>query len=138
MPVPAAIPQNYIDGDTFLKWVRHVPILTSDDQALFAMDDVRVVYTLDSTIRQTILEDEIKAKFELTLRNNNVPINPDSRNIISVGLTGFYNDTGTLLCYALQVDVNESQLVFRNGEGRRGMVRVWSKGGSYGTVVKSG
>jgi len=137
IPVPAAIPQNYIDGDTFLKWVRNIPILASDDQALFAMDDIKVVYSLDSTIRQTLLEDEVKAKFELTLRNNNVPVNPDSRNRVNVSLTGFYNDAGTLLCYALEVNVFESQLIFRNGEGRRGIVRVWSKGSSYGTIGKA-
>jgi hypothetical protein len=135
--VPAAIPQNYIDGDTFLKWVRNIPVLTADDQALFAMDDVKVVYSLDNTIRQTLLEDEVKAKFELTLRKNNIPVNSDSRNRVNVSITGFYNDAGMLLCYAIEVNVFESQLIFRNGEGRRGIVRVWSKGSSYGTVGKS-
>jgi hypothetical protein len=136
VPVPAAIPQTYIDGDTFLKWVRNVPILTSDDQALFAMDDVKVLYILDNTIKQTILEDDVKAKFELTLRKNGVPINPDSRNTVFVGLTGFYDETGMLLCYNYNVSVSESQLIFRNGEGRRGMVTVWQRGGSHGTVGK--
>jgi hypothetical protein len=101
------------------------------------MDDVKVIYSLDNAIKQTLLEDEVKAKYELTLRNNGVPINPDSRNTINVSLSGFYNDTGTLLCYALQIDVFESQLIFRNGEGRRGIIRVWSKGSSYGTVGKA-
>src|ERR1039457_1511675 len=96
--IPAAIPQNYIDGDTFLKWIRNVPVIKSSDQALFAMDDVKVFYILNDTIKQIILEDDAKAKFELTLRKNGVPINPDSRNAVVVGLTGFYNETGTLLC----------------------------------------
>jgi hypothetical protein len=135
--VPAAIPQNYIDGDTFLKWVRNVPIITSDDQSLFAMDDVKVLYDLNDTIKQTILEDDVKAKFELTLRNNGVPINPNSRNTIVVGLTGFYDETGMLLCYEYEVTVSESQLIFRNGEGRRGIVTVWQEGGSHGTVGKA-
>lgn len=92
VPVPAAIPQNYIDGDMFLKWVRNVPIITSDDQALFAMDDVKVLYILDNTIKQTVFEDDVKAKFELTLRKNGMPINPGSKNTVVVGLTGFYDD----------------------------------------------
>jgi hypothetical protein len=134
--VPADIPQNYIYGDIFLKSVRNAPITKSTGQNLFAMDDVKVMYILDDTIRRTLLEDDVKAKFELTLRNNGVPVSADSKNTITLSLTGFYDRTATLLCYALNVHLYESEIIIRNGELRKGVVGVWSTDGVHGIVGK--
>jgi len=55
------------------------------DQILFGMRDVSVVYY--NQLKDIISDDEMRAKFELTLRKSSVPINPASGNLVSLDWT---------------------------------------------------
>lgn len=134
--VPANIPKEYVDGYNLSQRLVNATYVNSD-QALYQMKDVKVAYDFSEGIKQTVLEDEVKAKFELTLRKNNVPLNPASKNTVSLSIHGFYNTEGTLLCYSIELGVIEMQWTFRNGECHQSYVTVWTKGNSFGTVGKA-
>ena len=135
--VPAEIPPEYIVAKNLYDKMTNVTVVNLD-QVLFNMKDVRVHCSLDNAVQQVISEDEVKAKFELALRRNNVPINPNSPNAVNFSIEGFFDvTTGALLCYSINTSVYENQWVFRNGNCRMAPVIIWTKGNSYGTVGKS-
>ncbi len=135
--VPAEIPPEYIVAKNLYDKMTNATTVSSD-QILFSMKDVKVNCILDSAVQQVISPDEVKAKFELALRRNNVSINPNSPNIVTFSIEGFFDAaTGQLLCYFINTTVCENQWVFRNGNCHMSLVIVWNKGDSYGTVGKS-
>jgi len=133
--VQADIPDEYVIAKT-LREKMMAATKVNADKILFGMKDVKVVYLMQDEIRKLISEDEIKAKFELTLRKNNVPINPDSLNVVTYSLNGFFVNNDSTLVYHLDCWVDEPQYVFRDTEWHRGYVITWSKGSSFGTVGK--
>jgi len=135
--VPAEIPHDYVLAMKFYRRMTNAAYAGADE-VLFKMKDVRINYELDDAIKQVVGEDEVKAKFELTLRRNNVPINANSSNVILVSLGGFFDSTTqNLLCYSLNCGVPEGQVIFRGGEFRTAILTIWRRGDSYGTVGRS-
>jgi len=109
-----------------------------DDQVLFGMKDVNVFYIIGDKIKEFVTEDEIKAKFELTLRRNNVPINPKSFNTVFFSVAGFSDDaTKTLISYSTKCYVTEYQTIFRQGISHQSLITVWEKGEFYGYAGKN-
>jgi hypothetical protein len=133
--VPAEIPYEYIVAKDLRDKMTNATLLTNGEY-LFGMKDIRVMFTLDDAVKQVLTEDEIRAKFELVLRRNNVPINPKSQNILTVAITGFFDVSNPILCYSFQDSVAEIQFVARNGELHLMPVVVWNKGDEFGTVGK--
>jgi hypothetical protein len=98
------------------------------------MDDIKVNYHIDDEISQTIILDEVKARFELALRKNGIIINPDSKNRLNVIINGFLDQSKALMCWSIKYEVFENQFVCRNGVWHMENVAVWNKSGKYGTV----
>jgi hypothetical protein len=69
--IPAEIPQDYITAMQIISNYDHCDFV-KDDQVLFGMKDVRVIYNVNDSMKEVLSEDEVRAKFELTLRRNNV------------------------------------------------------------------
>jgi len=123
-------------GAKLMDAVTNSPI--KDDQVLFGMKDVNVFYIIGDKIKEFVTEDEIKAKFELTLRRNNVPINPKSFNTVVFSVAGFSDDaTKTLISYSTKCYVTEYQTIFRQGVCHQSLITVWEKGGFYGYAGKN-
>jgi len=134
--VPAKIPQEYVAAMDLWQKMTNASF-TPLEQVLFRMTNVNVICELDYAMQQVTSEDEVKAKFELTLRRNDVPIDPHSPNIVYLTITGFLDPaTPTTLCYAILCRVAERQWIFRWGECHLATVIVWNKGQSHGTVGK--
>ncbi len=108
-----------------------------EDRVLFGIKSIHPHYEVSASLTNILTEDEVKAKFELTLRRNNVPIDYKSGEVVRADVEALLFDNGTAVCYETSLMVDESQLVFRNGECYRMSVRVWEKGGSFGTVGKN-
>jgi hypothetical protein len=111
------------------------------DEVLFLRKDIRVEIIIEPKINDTIIEDQVRAKFELVLRRNNVPLNPNSTNTVTFAINGFWgqNNDGAkndLLIYKVGCYVNDWQPVFQDGVCHYAFVRIWSKGNSFGTVGK--
>jgi hypothetical protein len=71
----------------------------------------------------------------IALRRNNVPIDPNSAEVVNLVIQGFFNNSSQqLLCYSITCNVDESQWVFRQRECHLATVRVWNKGGWFGYV----
>lgn len=135
--VPADIPPEYVLARDVYRNMTNASF-ASLAQVLFKMDDVRVKCSLDDDVRKLLSEDEVKAKFELTLRRNNVPIQQDSKNTVSITLHGFLIDSiQGGFCFAITCHVFERQLVFRQGECHAAIVSVWDTGEPFGIVGKS-
>jgi hypothetical protein len=92
---------------------------------------VRVVYALEGSTKAAVSEAEVKAKFELTLRRNNVPLNSQSTNMVVVLMNGFFDEKGELT-YSVSCGVSEWQFIFRGNECRYAMVTLWEADGRYG------
>jgi hypothetical protein len=134
--VAAEIPQEYIDGKALRDAMLNARVVKTDDQMLFGMKDVKVAFNISDDIKKVMSEDEIKAKYELILRRNNISVNSDSHNVILVDIEGFLNSPEqTTLVFDMDESVTDSQWVVRNLEWRSGFVKVWEKG-SFGTVGK--
>jgi hypothetical protein len=133
--VPAAIPPEYVNAMKFTENMTKATFVTMD-QVLFGMKDVRVECALADDVRQVVSVDEVRAKFELTLRRNNVPINPKSEHTITLNISGFLNQPDkTTLCFSIVCDVIETQWVARlDGAVHFATVIVWTKGAEFGTV----
>ena len=134
--IPAEIPQEYIDAMRVYQNITNATYADSS-QALFGMKEIKVICTVDEALKKVISEDEVKAKFELTLRRNGVPIDPASFNMVQFRMTGFFNEATGLYCYSFMCYVNEQNVIWRSGQFHGITTIVWFKGGSYGTVGKS-
>ncbi|MDB6112248.1 MAG: hypothetical protein JWR69_3998 [Pedosphaera sp.] len=104
-------------------------------QMLFNMTDVKVNITVDDSIKTVISENAVRAKYELALRRNNVPINPQSEHVVAFNVQGLIL-ADNLISYAILQSVTEDNYIWRKGECHITPVRVWEKGGSFGTVGK--
>lgn len=129
--IPLPIPADYVAAMDLLTKLTNATYV-GEDQVLFNLKNVRVEYHLDDDIQKVITEDDVKARFELTLRQYNVPIDPDSKNVLIVTINGFFDPSQELLSDAFQCELDEVQLVCRGGEWHSASVRVWSKGDKFG------
>ena len=132
--VPASIPQEYIAAVRIISNFDNCDFV-KDNQALFGMKDVQVLYFLEDDVKESVSEDEVRTKFELTLRKNNVPVSPTSKNYVTVNVEGFWNDPPSrgLLAYTIEVSVYEKQTLLRGRQIHKAIVRVWGKNW-HGTV----
>jgi hypothetical protein len=115
--VPADIPDEYIWAAKLLKRLNNATSITQD-QLLFGMKDVKAAYMISEPLKEVVSEEEVKARFELVLRRNNIPINLASRNTVTLTINGFRgNDLATqdLYVYSFRVTVYDTQAVARDG-----------------------
>ena len=130
-----AIPKDYVNAQSLFEQMTNAT-LVSEAQSLFKMQAVHVDYGFSQTAKDALSTDTIKAKFELTLRNNGVPMNPNAQDTLLVEIDAFYDDDReNVLCFSIHYELSSLQWIERNGEWHRGIVTVWTKG-SYGTVGK--
>jgi hypothetical protein len=136
-PVPAEIPPDYLRAFSIWKGLSNSTHI-GQNQVLYDVKWLRVEYYISDKAKSIISEDEVKAKFELLLRRNGVPINSDSRQTITVGVEAMWSDERHLLAnYNVTVAVKEQQFLFRNGEFKYdSLVTIWERqmngnGGGY-------
>jgi hypothetical protein len=138
--IPANIPAEYIVAMNLYQKMTNATMV-ANDKVLFNLKNVRVVCVIDDSIKEVASEDEIKAKFELTLRRNNVPISTDSQSVVYLNISGFFDKTGTyannLLCYSINCVMSESQWVFRESECHYSLVNTYEEAGYYGYVGRT-
>lgn len=130
--VPAEIPSEYSIAMDIFQQMTNATVVASDG-VLFKMHDVRTVCSISDALRGTISEDQLKARFELTLRRNNIPLNPISSNVLVFDIScTIGNRNGDLVVYDTDCHVDEPQVIWREGECHRAAVRVWSAEGRFG------
>ncbi len=130
-----AIPNDFVAGQQLLAQMTNATVV-NEAESLFKLQAVRVDYGFSQTAKDVLSTDTIKAKFELTLRNNGVPMNPNAPDTLLVSIEAFYDDDReNILCYSIHYEVSGLQWIMRNGEWHRAIVTIWTKG-SYGTVGK--
>ena len=133
--VPAAIPEDYIRAKyTVSNFDNADPIIYG--QPLFGMKDVQVIYTLSDIVKKVVSADEVKSKFELTLRRNNITINPNSSNQVVVNVGGFWGVppiSEAILTHDISVDVCEYQTLRRGEQIHKAFISVWHRN-FYGFV----
>jgi hypothetical protein len=133
--VPAAIPNDYLIGyEVYTNMLAATP--ATMEETLAGMKDINVKFFYSDPIKATVLEDDAEAKFELSLRKNGIIVNPNSQNNLLVEIDGFYTPDDNTLCYSINLAVYENKLVVINGVWRQYIVRIWTKGNSFGTVGK--
>jgi hypothetical protein len=132
--VPAKISEEYEDAMAFMKQFRAREEVSKAD-ALAGVKSVGVEVTLDDDVKKIISEEEIRTKFEITLRRSGVPINEESRFRLFVSQTARLRETG-LLIFSSQTEFAEAVILFR-GESRMAEVitATWEKG-AHGVVGK--
>lgn len=138
LKVPAEIPQEYIQAAQVVSNFDNADFVKRD-QVLFGMKDVNIQYTLGDDIKRVVSEDEVKSKFELTLRRNNVPLNPKSINTVWVTVDGFFGDataTQLILTHSISVDVSEIRTLIRFREMHKATIIVWHQN-FFGMVGKA-
>jgi len=135
--VPAVIPDDYFNALNFYQRMTNAT-LVPDTQVLFKLKDVHVEMLLNDESKTIISEDEVRAKFELVLRRNNVPINEHSAYHLLIRIQGLWNDDRhNLLCFKTTFQLYENQWIIRQGEIHTAWLGSWDKGGNYGTVGKA-
>ena len=133
--VPASIPLEYINAMQICKNIDKAK--TSDrKQVLFGRKDVGVVFTVAEAVKEFVSEDELSAKFELTLRRNNIAISRSSTNLVFYIIEGFLNDDKVSLTYSVNCFVLDSVFYKRSpdwvtAEWSRMLVSIWESE-SYG------
>jgi hypothetical protein len=135
--VPAEIPDEYIQAKQIISNYDNCDFVDSH-QVLFGMKDVRVVYLLGDAVKQIVSEDDVRARFELTLRRNNVPINPTSQNVVLVDTEGFWGEPPTsenLFTHSVTIELEEKQTLLRGNQLHKALVTVWQNS-HYGLVGK--
>jgi hypothetical protein len=124
--VPADIPADYVLA---MRWYRTMTNASGvqQDEVLFSMKDVCTLCVIDDTAKQVVTTDEVKAKWELTLRHNNVPINPHSEHVVVLSIDSFLTDNQQLFDYSLHAYVQENIWVFRGGDCHTATAVIWDK-----------
>lgn len=134
--VPADIPRDYLIAMNIYRSMTNAATV-SHDGVLFNMTNIATSFFIADDIKTIIPEDEVKAKFELTLRRNNIPIDSKSDHTVSLAINGFYSDEyKSTIIYNITCQVIENQFIFRNAEARWTPVQVWSTTMNYGYAGK--
>lgn len=133
--VPAEIPENYQNAMALVRKMTNAPQVTMSE-ALQNIKDIKVRCSFADELKALVSDDEVKAKFELAARRNNVPVIPKSDNTVHLLFNGFLTGPEkSLVCYNIEVKFAERQLIYREGDWYYAPVIVWTKG-SFGTVGK--
>lgn len=133
--IPVSIPSDFVIGQKLLADMTNATFVNAAE-SLFKMDGVHVDFGFSQTANDVLSTDDIKAKFELTLRNNGVPMNVNAPDTLFLEIDAFYDDDReAVLCYSVRYTLSSAQWIFRNNEWHREIVTTWTKGG-YGTVGK--
>ncbi len=128
-----AIPEDYVSARQLFAAMTNATFI-SPEESLFNMKGIEVDYVFSPKIKDALDIDSIKAKFELALRNNNVPMIANSKDVLTVEIDGFYTDSGqNLMCYSMQYNLTSTQWITRNREWHLAIVTTWTRG-NYGTV----
>lgn len=94
-------------------------------QMMSGMKDVAIFCRLYNAATQATSEDQVRAKFELILKTNNIPINTNSENTILVEVDGYW-DQPTALTFNVVAQRVETRAIPNLSEGR------WSYFGHVG------
>jgi hypothetical protein len=132
---PTPISDDYRIAMELFKRMTNAPYV-GRDKILFNMKEVRLACYLDDSVQEAVSTEQIKAKFELVLRRNNVPISSESKNVVTLNISGFWDSAKSVLTESTTTSVREPQMVMREGEFRQAAVKVWENGVTYGTVGK--
>ncbi len=130
--VPAEIPEAYQTALKLSNRMRGSKAL-SQKEALTGVASVSVSVGLTDDIKKTISEEEIRTKFEITLRRSGVPIDENSRFGLTYSADGFTKDNTTLV-YTVRTSLLETLFGFReDGTVFQRFAPSWYTG-NYGTV----
>ena len=135
--VPAEIPAEYYTAmNLYAKMTNATAVNKSG--ILFNIHSVCPIYFLSDDVKQFVSLEAVKAKFELAMRRNNVPLSDKSQNYVLLSINGYFTDSDKiLLLYTIESSVSERQWVFREGDCRMKDVTVWKTDGAYGSVGKN-
>jgi hypothetical protein len=131
--VPAAIPDSYLTLSNFVRDFWDAPILTNNQQILSGLKSVCPKIYVESKLGDFVTADDIRAKYELTLRKNGVPVDSDSANWLTFTIDGLWQEgiggQEKVTCsmhYSLYL--SEMTRLYRNGSPKRTSVTTWSTG----------
>lgn len=138
--VPAQIPDDYLMAMKFARLFVSAPLATNDETLMWNIKAVNPSAYVNPAVQSVVSEDEIKTKFEITLRKYGIPISSDSRIWLRIAVEGLWDEnTRITLTYSINTSLSEVVTVFRNDEAKRIVSDTWSSG-SYGfagrTVAK--
>jgi hypothetical protein len=130
--VPAAIPEEYVKALGFLERFR-ASKLVSDKESLAGVKAVSVNIRATDEVKKIVSEQELRTKFEITLRRSGVPIDEKSVYTLYYAQDGFTGPS-PILVWACRTTLADMLFGFRgDGEMFAKDVPVWAKG-DYGTI----
>ena len=94
------------------------------DKVLFGIESVAITYSIDGEQLKAILpEEEVRARFELTLRRFGIPINPKSDAMIVVTVRGVKTPDG--MAFSTTCGLGEPQYLFRGDTCHTALLFTW-------------
>lgn len=129
--VPAELSDAQRKAIDFASRVFSAPMLTSADEALFSLNSLRVQVFLNDAVKKVVSEERIKNKFELILRQHNIPLDDKAPVALIVAYEGLWNENEVVLTYSDKLKLQQLVMIGRDGELRHGLATVWEEGG-YG------
>jgi hypothetical protein len=103
----------------------------TNEEALYKLPSFDVRVGINDNVRRIVSEDEIKTKFELTLRSHGIKISEESLPTVWFTVEGIWNDSLNVLSYSLRLRLTEPATVMREGEIWRVLADTYSEG-AYG------
>lgn len=123
------IPQGYTQAMLFVSNYNSANFI-KEAQLLSGIRDVRVNYTITNIAKNIIIEDELKAKFELELRKSGVSIDPQSGNFLNVILEGVDDSgaLGSLVAFDFHIYLFSVVTLNVNHTFHQASVAIWQQG----------
>jgi hypothetical protein len=106
-------------------------LIQNRGDALYKLDSVAVLVSLDDAVKKVVSEDSIRTKFELILRKYGVKIEENAVAPLELNIAGVWQEEGirgqVIFPYIARVDLFETVVVNRRGDFRRVVASVWNE-----------
>jgi hypothetical protein len=136
--VPAAIPKEYQDALSLSRKIGLAKLAEKNSDFLAKGEPLHIDYVIGDEIKGLITTDEVKAKFELVLRRNNVPVTSKvSINQINISIAGINNHDLSYIIYSTSFSLKSGGYAFLDERAVFVVGTVWDFAGSYGTQLRS-
>ena len=131
--VPAKIPEKYETALALADRFAASELVSAED-SLAGVKAVRVSIAIGDDIKRIVSEDDIRTKFEITLRRSGVSIDEASLFAVVYSQDGFFTRGAPIIAWSSKTNLMELVWAFRPA-GRMIYLDAptWSKG-QYGTV----
>ncbi len=136
--IPAAIPKQYQDAFSLSEKVKLARLVEKNSDYLVKGKPLHIDYSVGDQIRGLITTDEVKAKFELVLRRNKVPVASQfSTNWIGVSIDGINNQDRPHIIYSTHFSLKSVSYAFPDDRAVLVAGTVWEFDGSFGIIQRS-